>query len=305
MDVKNIAEVSKEEIKEFFDSFDNVVFDCDGVLWHVKQPLPGVKECLEALKKLGKGLKFVTNNSVRSQKNYEMMFESLGVEIQEDDLIHPVRAIIKHLKEIDFHGLIYCVGSSTFKNCLKDAGYELIDDPMELMPEDFVFAVQAIRAPAPVKAVIVDVDFNNCHPKCARAAYFLTDPEVLFIAGASDLRLPLKKNVSILGPGYFTRIIEEHAERKAMRFSKPSPELAEQVVANAGKRCLFIGDMLEQDMGFANDCGYKKMLVLSGGTSKQELLELEMDSPLKPDFYGNSLQDLLLAAQMLQGQFLL
>lgn len=30
MDVKNIAEVSKEEIKEFFDSFDNVVFDCDG-----------------------------------------------------------------------------------------------------------------------------------------------------------------------------------------------------------------------------------------------------------------------------------
>lgn len=53
-------------------------------------------------------------------------------------------------------------------------------------------------------------------------------------------------------------------------------------------------------MGFANDCGYKKLLVLSGGTSKDELVELSLDSPLKPDYYGNSLQDLLLAAQKLE-----
>lgn len=64
-------------------------------------------------------------------------------------------------------------------------------------------------------------------------------------------------------------------------------------------------DRLEQDMGFANDCGYKKLLVLSGGTCKDELTELQLDSPLKPDYYGNSLQDLLLAAQKLNGQNLL
>lgn len=58
-------------------------------------------------------------------------------------------------------------------------------------------------------------------------------------------------------------------------------------------------------MGFANDCGYKKMLVLSGGCSKDELIELPEDSLLKPDYYGNSLQDLLLAAQKLDGLKLL
>lgn len=207
------------------------------------QTLPGVKECLAALTKLGKGLKFVTNNSVRSHEGYKSMFKSLDIDIQEEDLIHPVRAIIKYLKEIKFQGLIYCIGSTTFKNCMKEAGFDLIDGPMELMPESFVHAVKAIREPKPVKAVIVDVDFNHCHPKCARAAFFLTDPDVLFIAGASDLRLPLAKNVSILGPGYFTKIIEEHAGRKAIKFSKPSKNLAEQVIAHAGKRCLFIGDM--------------------------------------------------------------
>lgn len=264
MDVKNIAEVSKEEIKVFLDSFDTVVFDCDGkytfksflgfhnstkkvfisgVLWHVTQTLPGVKECLAALKKLGKGLKFVTNNSVRAHDNYEMMFKTIDIDIHEDDLIHPVRAIIKYLKEINFTGLIYCIGSTTFKQCMTEAGFDLIDDPMELMPESFTHAVKVIRNPQPVKAVIVDVDFNHCHPKCARAAFFLTNPDVLFIAGASDLRLPLAKNVSILGPGYFTKIIEEHSGRKAMNFSKPSKNLAKQVVAHAGNRCLFIGDM--------------------------------------------------------------
>lgn len=64
-------------------------------------------------------------------------------------------------------------------------------------------------------------------------------------------------------------------------------------------------DRLEQDMGFANDCEYKKLLVLSGGTCKDELTELPLDSPLKPDYYGNSLKDLLLAAQKLNGQNLL
>lgn len=214
-----------------------------GVLWHVTQTLPGVKECFAALQKLGKSLKFVTNNSVRAHDNYQLMFKSLDYEIQEDDLIHPVRAIVKYLKEIEFAGLIYCIGSSTFKKVMTDAGFELIDDPMELMPESFSHAVKVIRNPKPVKAVIVDVDFNHCHAKCARAAFFLANPEVLFIAGASDLRLPLAKNVSILGPGYFTKIIEEHAGRKSMKFSKPSEHLAKQVVAHAGKRCLFIGDM--------------------------------------------------------------
>lgn len=207
------------------------------------QVLPGVKECLTALKTLGKGVKFVTNNSVRPHDNYQTMFQSIGVDIQQDDLIHPVRAIIKYLKEQKFTGLIYCIGSTVFKNCMKEAGFLLIDDPMELMPESFTQAVKVIRNPQPVKAVIVDVDFNHCHAKCARAAFFLANPEVLFIAGASDLRLPLAKNVSILGPGYFTKIIEEHSGRKAMKFSKPSKNLAEQVVAQAGKRCLFVGDM--------------------------------------------------------------
>lgn len=145
---------------------------------------------------------------------------------------------------------------------------------------------------------MVDVDFNCSHPKIARAAYFLSRPDVLFIAGATDTKLPLNKTISILGPGYFTKIIMEHTQRKPLILSKPSIDLAQEVVKDYGKNCLFIGDAVEQDMGFAMECGYKKLLVLSGAASKGDM-EKQCDWSLKPDYYAESLKEFYEAIQKL------
>lgn len=140
------------------------------------------------------------------------------------------------------------------------------------------------------------MDFNCSHPKIARAAHFLSRPDVLFLAGATDCHLPLTKNITILGPGYFQKILVEHTQRKPLTLSKPSADLAQEVVRDYGKNCLFIGDAIEQDMGFAVECGFKKMLVLSGGSSKSDM-EKKCDWHLKPDFYADSLEDFYLAIQ--------
>lgn len=52
-------------------------------------------------------------------------------------------------------------------------------------------------------------------------------------------------------------------------------------------------------MGFGNACGYKKLLVLSGGTNKEELDALPKHSELQPDFYANSLHDFYMALKKL------
>lgn len=49
------------------DKFDTFVFDCDGVLWHGTDPIPGASETLAALKAQGKHLYFVTNTSTSSR----------------------------------------------------------------------------------------------------------------------------------------------------------------------------------------------------------------------------------------------
>lgn len=43
--------------------FDNIVFDCDGVLWNGNDPMPGAAETLKSLQAHGKNLYFVTNAS--------------------------------------------------------------------------------------------------------------------------------------------------------------------------------------------------------------------------------------------------
>jgi phosphoglycolate phosphatase len=44
-------------------AYDNVVFDCDGVLWHGPSAIPGAAACLAALAAAGKRCFFITNNS--------------------------------------------------------------------------------------------------------------------------------------------------------------------------------------------------------------------------------------------------
>lgn len=115
-----------------------------GVLWHIQEPIDGTKECLAALQSYGKKLKFISNNSVRPQESYDEMFDRIGVTIDDNDLIHPVRSIVKYLKRINFDGLIYCIGCTQFKSVLRSAGFELIDDPMEIIPESFSLAFKKI-----------------------------------------------------------------------------------------------------------------------------------------------------------------
>lgn len=49
---------------------DTFLFDCDGVLWEHNEIFPGAKEALVKLKKLGKKVLYVTNNSTKTRAQY-------------------------------------------------------------------------------------------------------------------------------------------------------------------------------------------------------------------------------------------
>lgn len=55
------------------------------------------------------------------------MFTSIGVDIKEQDLVHPAVSVVRYLKEIKFKGVIYCIASAPFKKYLTNAGYDIID----------------------------------------------------------------------------------------------------------------------------------------------------------------------------------
>lgn len=80
---------------------------------------------------MGKKVGFVTNNSIYTRTEYEKKFASMGVELGQNELIHPAIATVRYLKRVKFEGLIFCIGSAGCKAQLKAAGYEYIEGPQE------------------------------------------------------------------------------------------------------------------------------------------------------------------------------
>ncbi|XP_053668710.1 uncharacterized protein LOC128719109 [Anopheles marshallii] len=292
---RHILHLPAREAKQFIDSFDTVLLDCDGVLWTVFEQIEGAGAALQLFREHGKRVKFITNNSVRPFASYQQQLHALGVDVMEADIIHPARSIVQYLKSQQFEGLIYCLGTENFKATLRQAGFQLIDGPAQPLPESFHQIIATVHDGAPVRAVIVDIDFNANYPKLMRAEMYLKrSANCLLIAGASDRTIHVRDGCEIIGPGCFVEILEQAVGRRAVLLGKPGYHLRAGVVQEYGleqpARTLLVGDMLEQDMAFGSLCGFQKLLVLSGGTTKAQMLQA-CNTLQEPDCYADSLAD--------------
>ncbi|KAL5275986.1 hypothetical protein ACFFRR_001671 [Megaselia abdita] len=291
---KNVLEMSTDERMKFLDSFDIVFSDVDGVIWDIMPPgpIPGVSEGIEFLQSKGKKVVYVTNNSLRPIKENIKRFHEYGIPVKEDDIVHPAQSIVELLKQIKFTGLIYCLASTSFKDHLRNAGFELMDGPI-ILDETFTELVRVLFDNHPVKAVIMDIDFTISAVKLMKAHIYLKkDSECLLIGGAAD-PLGYFANHEIIGNGPFINLVENSSKVEAKVLGKPGLELIKFLKSKYGieqsQRALFVGDSPCSDVKFGKISGFQTMAVLTGGAKLSDLKKCLDDE--SPDFYINSLAD--------------
>ncbi|KAL5275985.1 hypothetical protein ACFFRR_001670 [Megaselia abdita] len=292
---RKLLDMTKDEKLKFLNSFDLVLSDLDGVLWNQSEDIRGAGDGFNALKLGGKKVAFVTNNSVRSPKDYVSRFHAAGVDFNPEEMVHPLKSIIDYLNITKFEGRIYCIANELFKNSLKEAGYDVIEDPSKLFTESFSELGKYIFDKEKPSAVIVDVDFNFSGAKFMRAHQYLTRyPDCKYIVGASDKILPIRPGVEVLGPGRFQDILTQATNRTPIALGKPGLELSELVLQkfdiSESSRVLMIGDMLEQDIGFGKNSNFQTLLVMTGGTKDHDL-EDAANRELIPDFVTTGMVD--------------
>ena len=78
MACQEITSLSETDVKSFFDSFDTVLTDCDGVLWKGNNPIEGSPEMIHKFRQMGKKVIYVTNNSTKTRKEYVTKCTDLG-----------------------------------------------------------------------------------------------------------------------------------------------------------------------------------------------------------------------------------
>lgn len=145
----------------------------------------------------------------------------------------------------------------------------------------------------PVKAVVMDVDFNLSAVKLMKAHLYLKkDPTCLLIGGAADPLLSFGKH-ELIGNGPFINVVENSTKIKAKVLGKPGLELIALLKLKYGivnpKRVLFVGDSLCSDVKFGKMAGFQTLAVLTGGTKCLDFEDCVQDE--KPEFYINSLAD--------------
>ncbi|XP_044255664.1 phosphoglycolate phosphatase 2-like [Tribolium madens] len=306
--MKDLTRVSKQEQNDFFNSFDYVLCDVDGVIWLFDNNIPGSIDAIKAFKNnLKKKIIFVSNNATKTHDDYYQQLKSVEIVSQKSDLVQPTLAIIDYLKKSNFNKEIYLIGMTALRSELEKAGFKIAQSPPDdKLDEEKVlnFVHMCVEKNDKVGAVIADLDVNLNIIKLQKAGTYLRDPSVIFLTGGSDRLLHYAPGETIIGPGNFHRILEDLAERKAVSMAKPGPYLSDFIKNKYGicdpRRVLFIGDTIVEDMGFASAFGCKKLLVFSGLTRKEVLNDWQFPEKLKPDYYVDSLNDIY---EILNNQF--
>ncbi|KAG2217025.1 hypothetical protein INT45_011576 [Circinella minor] len=286
--------VTQEERKEFVDKFDNFLFDCDGVLWEGTQLIPGVEKAMEELRSKGKNIYFVTNNSTKSRNSFLKKLEGFGIQASLHEIFSSAFATAAYLKQVVHfppEKKVYIVGMEGIRDELNAEGIRTCGGEEDAHA---VFNNEPIPDDPEVGAVVIGLDLHVNYTKYAKAfTYLKRNPDCRFILTNGDTTFPTNGMI-VPGAGSIAMPIIKALNREPEAIlGKPALNMMETIFAEYNLqpcKTVMIGDRLDTDIDFGNQGGIETLCVLTGITSKEEMLS--PDNKIKPTYYIPSFADL-------------
>ncbi|CAO1438731.1 unnamed protein product [Diamesa serratosioi] len=303
----NVGSFARDRLREWVNSFDVVLTDCDGVLWLYNNVLKDSNTVINRFLDMGKKVYFITNNSTKTRDELVEKANSMNFNVGMENMISTAYLAAHYLKQMNFNKKVYIVGSEGISKELDAVGIANIGVGPDVLTGTLLTLVKEQFKPDPdVGAVVVGFDEHISFPKMMKAASYLNKPGTLFVATNTDERFPMP-NFVVPGTGSIVRAIETCAERKAVVMGKPENWLCDIFFKDDkrdSKRYLMIGDRLNTDILFGKNNNYQTLLVESGVHKidrVQEIIDMlekgEVDDKTLekqiPDFYISCLGDLL------------
>uniref|UniRef100_A0A383VYD3 Phosphoglycolate phosphatase n=2 Tax=Tetradesmus obliquus TaxID=3088 RepID=A0A383VYD3_TETOB len=286
---------STEDMLQLLQDYDCWVFDLDGTIWRGNEVIEGVLEALELLRKLGKKVLFMTNNSMKSRGSY------LDKCLQ-DDIYCSSYSAAAYLDSIGFDRSkkAYVVGERGIMQELAAVGIESFGGPDD-NEKRASFSSEMLHD-TQVGAVVCGVDPNLSYYKVQYASMcLLLNPGCLFIATNTDARGHFTPNLEWAGAGATVGAIKGVVERDPIVTGKPSPFLMQDIAAKHNvqpAKSIMVGDRLDTDILWGLNTGMATLLVMTGVTDEQLLVAQRGSSNgVKPHFVMDSFGDLRRVAQ--------
>ncbi|MDG4798402.1 HAD-IIA family hydrolase [Micromonospora sp. WMMD1082] len=238
------------------DGYALVVFDLDGVIYLIDQPIPGAVETVARLHSAGRAVAYATNNASRRAADVADLLTGMGVRARPEEVLTSAAAAAQLLGErLPAGAPVLVVGAEALRSEISEAGLKPVstadDSPVAVIqgygPQvgwaDLAEAAVAVRAGA------------------------------TWVATNTDRTLPSGRG-PLPGNGALVAALATALGRDPDEIvGKPAPELFATAARRAdGGRTLVVGDRLDTDIEGANRAGLDSLLVLTGVSDAAELL---------------------------------
>lgn len=254
------------------DTFTTVFLDVDGVLWHEGRPVPGANETLTELRRLGKGILFLTNRSTGSRRSTSGRLAEAGLDVRDGELLNSPYAASLYISGQLGPSKVYAIGSPGLFEELEGQGHTLTDQ-------------------APDFVVVGFKPLNHLSKEMINTAAQAVKQGAQLIACNKDKGNFMPDGTVNLGSFFTVGAIERAAGAEAHVIGKPHKPMYELGLTHCNatpEECLMVGDVLETDIIGGQLAGLKTVLVMTGYTT----VDMVTSSDIVPDHILPSIADL-------------
>ncbi len=228
------------------------LIDMDGVLYRGHDLIPGADAFINELRARDIPFRLLTNNSQRTRRDVATKVSRLGIDVEEEHVFTSAMATARFLALQKPGGTAYVIGEGGLHTALHSNGYAVVDrDP------DYVVVGEG----------------RTFNLEMVETAVRMIHKGAKLIATNMDPNCPTENSIRP-GCGAMVAMLETATGVKAFSVGKPSPIMmraARKEIGCSTDETIMIGDTMETDILGGVQLGYHTILVLSGGTKREDL----------------------------------
>ncbi len=228
------------------------LIDMDGVLYRGAEIIAGADDFIQQLRHRRIPFRLLTNNSQRTRRDVVAKLARMGIDVEEEHIFTSAMATARFLADQKPSGTAFVIGEGGLLTALHENGYAVVDHE-----PDYVVVGEG----------------RTFNLELVETAVRMIEGGAKLIATNLDVNCPTAHGLRP-GCGAMTAMLENATGVKSFSVGKPSPVMMRAARKELGlttDETTMIGDTMETDILGGVQLGFHTVLVLSGGTSREDL----------------------------------